>query len=1448
MSRPARSCASALLVIATVLAATSGCRRNGRPTPTFIAPAPEQHRIIPRLSPQPEPATPPEPEQRRRSPEHPEGVLHFARKRMPAGESRLPMELYEIARDRVSRMRSLQKLQRRDATASGVWESLGPGNIGGRTRALLIDPADPETLYAGTASGGVWKTTNGGASWRPLADRLSNLTVNALAMDPQNPQILYAGTGEGYLIGNPGGANTSGLLQGLGIFKSADGGETWRRLDATANPNFWYVNDLAISRNDPQRIYAATETGVWLSRNGGENWTRAFNPLVNNAPIPGGCTDLAMRTDRSTDSLFAVCGAAMGQIYRNMDAAGSAPWTLVLADPLMARVSIAIAPSNQDTVYAVASQAAPGPFSWALYAVFRSTRSGDANTWEARVRNTDPLKVNRAILSSPGLAYGPSCGVGANENYASWTYHNLSIAVDPKDENRVWVGAVDAHRSDDGGANWGTAGNAWFPDTTTLAFHLHPDHHAFVFHPGYDGAANQTLFLATDGGVYRTDHARSAVGTSPIDYCNGAGIGVKWRGLNTGFAATQFYHGSVLPDGSAFLGGAQDNGTVYGPEVAGPNGWYNIGGGDGGPSAVDWSDKRTIYLQSQNRVLRKSTNGGKTSSPAVFGIADSAFFVNPLELDPSDPRRLWTSGNSLWRSDNGAAVWNQASATPSGAMVISALAVSPTDPNRVAAGRVDGVILTTTQALTAGSQTNWEQSQPRQGFVSSVTFDPVDRNVLYATYSWFGGGAKVWRSVNGGVSWTSIDGAGAGALPDLPVHALVVDPADSRRLFIGTDLGIFVTVNGGLTWEVEESGFPNVITERLLIQVENEKTRLYAFTHGRGAWRLTLAETGCVHRLAVNTLNAEPDATSGRIEVTGSCPWQAESHADWISIRAEGPEIEYRVEANPSVNPRAGTVRAGTRAFAVRQKGRADNTAPSITIGTPTGATDQASMVISGMVSDDGNLASISWASDRGGSGAVSGSATWQASVPLLAGRNTIMVTAIDQAGNAGSAQVAIDRTVNSNDTTQPSILVVEPDAGARVVSSGRIAVRGSAVDDGTVAQVVWSNDRGGSGVATGTAAWNAGFVPLQQGRNRITVTAWDSAGNSGQTTVEVIANLEQVISTIAGNGQRGEAIEAVPATQTPMQTPVNLAIDRDGSLLVADSRNNQVRRISADGLIRTVAGSGKLGLDLEEKVAREAAMNAPRGLAVDRDGGIIAVEFQSRVIRKITPDGALVHVGGTGVEGRGGDGGLATQASLLNPNMALIDGEGNLLIADTGNNRIRKIDQSGTITTFAGTGFAGRSGDGGPAAQARIPNPVGLALDPENGDLYISETNTHTIRKIDKTGAVSTVVGTGIPGFGGDGGPAVMAQLSQPFGLALHKSRLYIADQGNHRIRVVDLTTGAISTAAGSGQPGFGGDGGAPENAQLWFPTGVAVDSVGHLYVADQGNNRIRVIRPPAP
>lgn len=1749
-----------------------------------------------------------------------EAAQYFVQKRLPEGARELPIERYFEAQERMRAMPHFSTALDRFVTSdenltaplgveseknAATWSSLGPGNIGGRTRAILINPQNPDVMYAAGVSGGVWKTTNGGQTWTAIADLIANIAVNSLAMEPGSPNTIYAGTGEGYF--------NVDAARGAGIFKTTDGGAAWSRLVSTNNSDFHYVNDIVISPNDKNRIYAATGTGVWRSTDGGVTWTRVLEPKNSDGDVVfGGCLDLAIRTDKQTDFIFASCGTdEPATVYRNADAAGAGTWEAVLTDPDMGRTSLAIAPSNQEIVYALATSIRFGTYQDGLHAVYRSTSGGAANSWTAQARNTDQNKLNTLLLSNPLIATLTDCQVDLGNDFVSQGWYDNVIAVDPLDPDRVWAGGIDLFRSDDGGKNWGVASYWWLGiafGTVKTSSYAHADQHTIVFHPQYNGASNQMMFVGNDGGLFRTDNARAAVATGNTATCNGANSAVKWIAINNNYGVTQFYHGSVSPDGKTYFGGTQDNGTLLGTDNAGPdsaNKWKEINGGDGGYSALDFTNPNTLYAANIDISFVKSTDGGVTFGDAIAGINDGGLFITPFAMDPSDPQRLWTGGDFIWRTDNGAAKWFRASAITAGARQVSAIAIAPTDSNRVLVGMADGYIHRNSNALTATATTSWPSTRPRSGWVSSLAFDPGNKDIAYATYSTFGG-THVWRSIDGGATWNALSGSGSGALPDTPVHSIAIDPSNTARLYIGTDVGVFVSTDGGANWSVETTGFPNVITEALQIQIANGVTQVYAFTHGRGVWRAVINNSGCGYGLSPATVNASANASNGTINVTAQpsgCSWTATSNAPWLKVNGGGGAsgvATYTIEENTTFAARAGSATIAGRTFAVFQPGRVDIESPEVAItdppATPTVVNTSGSISIGGTTKDNNSVVGVSWTTDRGvaGSATLTGGTQWRATnIPLSAGMNLITVTARDAAGNLGRAtlsvastpqavlttvagtgqrgstgdggpaisallsrpirvdfdsagnlyltdsdnhtirkvnpqgvistiagkpgqsgfsgdsgpattallnfpigvavdkdgnvyicdndnnrirkitaatgaittiagsgavgsggdsgpataaqfnepqNVAVDKDGNvyisdfgnnrirkvnasdgmistvagtgvagfsgdsglataaqissplnisvdkdgnliicdsgnnrirkvtaadgkistivgkgvsgfggdggpatdaalfapagaivdqagnlyfsdrgnhrvrkvsagagiittvagtgtagfngdglaalasslgsptglaidqagnlyigdrdngrvrklmaaaANDSTPPTVAITSPTTSATFTATGgALNLSGTSADNAGVFQVRWSNDRGGSGVALGTTSWSVQNITLLSGLNRITVTAWDANGNSQQATLAVTFNTSQIFITLAGVGGPGDSGDGGPAVAARM-SPFGLAVDASGALLVSDDEAHRVRRITPGGTISAFAGNGALGSSGDGAAAVNAAMNFPQDMVVDAAGAVYISDANNHRVRRVAPNGVITTYAGTGVPDFGGDGGPATQAKLLYPAGLALDSAGNLYIADSFNARVRKVTAStGVITTVAGNGLIGFSGDNGPATQATFKRPIGVAVD-KNGVLYILDVIDSRIRRVGTDGVITTIAGTGQPGYNGDDRPALGAQINGG-GLMTTDAdgNLYFADFLNHRVRKISISGGSpgmITTIAGNGTPGAFGDGGEPSRAQIFLPTDVAIDSAGVIYIADWGNYLIRKIQSTA-
>ena len=349
-------------------------------------------------------------------------------------------------------------------------------------------------------------------------------------------------------------------------------------------------------------------------------------------------------------------------------------------------------------------------------------------------------------------------------------------------------------------------------------------------------------------------------------------------------------------------------------------------------------------------------------------------------------------------------------------------------------------------------------------------------------------------------------------------------------------------------------------------------------------------------------------------------------------------------------------------------------------------------------------------------------------------------------------------------------------------------------------------------------------------------------AVESQQYLYESEVTRHSTITTIAGNGIASGSGDDGPATEATLNTPAALAVDPMGIVYVADAFNHRIRRIAPDGAITTIAGTGEAGVTGDGGVAVDARLRSPLGIAIDGEGSIYIADTYNHRIRKVTPDGVISTIAGTGESGFGGDGGPATQAALAYPTSVAVAADGAIYIADTRNHRVRKLAADGTLTTVAGTGAAGFSGDGGPATIARLNSPRGVAVSPD-GKLYIVDRENRRIRMVATDGLITTIAGTGSSGFNGDRGDATLATLRAPYGVAVDdRGNLFIADTFNHRVRKVS-PDGNLDTVAGSDRFGFSGDGWAAGFATLHYPLGVAVDIAGNLYIADSINHRIRKV-----
>jgi hypothetical protein len=719
------------------------------------------------------------------------GALHFRLMQLTDRFGRIPIDAYTRAKQHVDTMKAraqARKAAREMAAMApsaaapasslttssaalvqssadgaihrGAWRWLGPGNIGGRIRSLVIDPANPDVMLAGSVGGGIWKTMNGGVNWFAVDDFMAVLSVSSMVMDPTNPGVIYAGTGEGY--------NNGDAIRGAGIFKSTDGGNTWIQLAATANDAaFWAVNRVALSP-DGKILLAGTASGTYRSTNGGAS----FAQIASGIPSQDVVFDPA--------SSQRAIAAGWGSIASTRD--GGLTWQIAGGLPSTAngRIEVAYARSASNVIYASVDDEGGSIY-----------RSNDGGATFAFVSAGD-------LLENQG-------------------WYDNAIWVNPKNSNDLIVGGVLLHHSLDGGHTWRTLSG------------VHVDQHVIVESPGYDDVKNRTLFVANDGGVYKTSDIRPASGDP------------AFTALNNDLGVTQFYSGAASPIG-VIVGGAQDNGTLVYKPASGTT-WSQALGSDGGTTAADPADSSYLYSETIYLSLYRSVSGGAGFAPIAQGIADAgsnANFIAPFVLDPNNANRMLAGGASLWRTNTLKAstpAWSAISGASTD--YISAIAVAPGNSDLVWVGRSFGRVYRTSNGTSSSPVFTAMKVPTNANFITHITISPFDANVVYVTTGSFAA-SDIVKTIDGGLTWTDATGSGATALPEAPVHDLAIDPEHPDTIYAATEVGVFVSDDGGGSWELPQDGPANVCVDQLFWM----GTTLVAVTHGRGMFAVETSAAG----------------------------------------------------------------------------------------------------------------------------------------------------------------------------------------------------------------------------------------------------------------------------------------------------------------------------------------------------------------------------------------------------------------------------------------------------------------------------------------------------------------------------------------------------------------------------------------------------------------------------
>jgi hypothetical protein len=674
--------------------------------------------------------------------------------------------------------------------AAAAWQPLGPANVGGRVTDLVVDPVRTDTVYAGAATGGVWRSTDAGRTFTRAWPATITPSIGALAITPNG--TLYAGTGEG----NPGGGSVT--FPGNGVYRSTDGGTTWTQSGLAGSDR---IGRLAIDPTNPNRIFAAAAgslfvpggvRGLYRTTDAGATWQLVLpggngtTGAIDVAIDPGNPNRVyaAMWDHKRAPQGRAYGGVGSG-LFRSTD--GGTTWTRVggglpAASTNLGRMGVAIARSNPNRLYAIAADTTGNSLGF-----WTSTNAG--TTWTRTAASS--------TLSSSQSTYG-------------WWFGR--IWIDPAASRHVWVAGVAMVESTN-------AGGAWTGSTS-----VHADQHAFAFDPRVAGR----VFLGNDGGVYRSTANGSLSGT--------------WTKA-TSLAVNQFYTvAASRQDLTRVSGGAQDNGSL---RSWGGTPFNPIGGGDGTMNLIDPTNQNKVYACSQNGACTRSTDGGTTRTGFGATVSDRRNWVTPIVFDPSNPAVMYYAGNRVNRSTNSAASWTVISPDlthgqdgTGGATfgTVTTLAVARSDGRVIYAGTDDGRAWITRD--TGGTWTEITTGLPTR-WLTHIEVDPANANTAYVSVSGYRNGdpgAHVFKTTTGGTAWQDI----SAGLPDAPVNDLTVDPRNTTVLYAATDVGVYTRAAGG-GWTPVGTGLPLVPVADLDAAASGTVTVLTAATFGLGFYRTTVS-------------------------------------------------------------------------------------------------------------------------------------------------------------------------------------------------------------------------------------------------------------------------------------------------------------------------------------------------------------------------------------------------------------------------------------------------------------------------------------------------------------------------------------------------------------------------------------------------------------------------------
>ena len=691
----------------------------------------------------------------------------------------------------------------------------GEGKLSGRVNAVAYDAGHPGTCYLASSGGGVWKTTDSGANWTPLSDGWTYLKASSIALDPVNTSTVYVGTGD----------FDGSSVYCMGIMKSTDGGASWTNYGRSDFGNT-AVSALIVDPDAPNTLLAATGRGrtgfgyVWRSTDAGVTWS----PVVT---APAAWSDLKVGALPASGgrAYYATGLYSGGQMWRSTDQ--GATWTK-LNPPLTPGTAY-----DQNSLECAASPTAPG----VVYLV-----SGyDQKVWKSAAYGADGTWTDITGNFPNGTD---------NYNWSQRWYdihaHCTTRTVAGSPVDVLYVGLITLSQSLSGDAVWRDVGLTYTNSALT-----HNDAHSMAFDPTDPNKA----LVGNDGGVFGYTYNPAADSWS-FDSTLSSTLGV-----------TEFYRIAPHPTNpDKILGGTQDNASPL--STGDLMNWRNVGQGDGGFCAINPQNPLTQYATAQFLgVFRTRDEWATTIKTTPSTGSDAKAFIAPIAISPSQPRYVYAGTNYLWRWDETAATWTArlgGQALAGAAHYVTAIAVSPSDAGRIYTGSNDGQLWMTTD----GGST-WQLagagivSLPARA-ISCIAVNPTDPSDLFVGLSGTGTG-HLWRCANTQAgparTWTDLSGAGATALPDVPVNAVALDPdTPTSSLYVATDVGVMASQDGGATWAnaTQPLGLPNVQVNDLVV-APGTRT-LYAGTYGRGIWRIGLP-SGVATRLTAPYGSGSPGSS-----------------------------------------------------------------------------------------------------------------------------------------------------------------------------------------------------------------------------------------------------------------------------------------------------------------------------------------------------------------------------------------------------------------------------------------------------------------------------------------------------------------------------------------------------------------------------------------------------------